>query len=96
MERFDLQLTELLAKAEEQGYLTYDQVNAYLPDETTGTEAVDRLLSALDRHGIEVMDDPKSPFALPALDDDDAAHEGRGSRSAGWRHRAPAAHRHRC
>ena len=76
MERFDLQLTELLAKAEEQGYLTYDQVNAYLPDETTGTEAVDRLLSALDRHGIEVMDDPKSPFALPALDDDDAAHEG--------------------
>jgi RNA polymerase primary sigma factor len=75
MERFDESLKDLLGKAQEQGCLTYDQVNAYLPDETTGTEAIDRLLVALERHGIEVVEDPHSPMAIPPLDDDDACRE---------------------
>jgi RNA polymerase primary sigma factor len=75
MERFDQHLHDLVAKAQEQGYLTYDQLNAYLPDETTGTEAVDRLLVALERHGINVIDDPESPLRIPVLDEDDLGRD---------------------
>jgi len=54
------ELLNLLAIAKEQGYLTYDQVGGYLPDETYGTERVDRILSALDAMGIEIVDDTPS------------------------------------
>ncbi|MCO6044592.1 sigma-70 family RNA polymerase sigma factor [Aeoliella sp. ICT_H6.2] len=51
-------LRALLAIAKEQRFLTYEQVSSYLPDETYGTEPVDRLLEALDSMGIEIVDDP--------------------------------------
>jgi RNA polymerase primary sigma factor len=54
----DQDLRVLLAIAKEQGFLTYEQVGSYLPDETYGTEPVDRLLTALDSMGIEIVDDP--------------------------------------
>ncbi|QDU57070.1 sigma-70 family RNA polymerase sigma factor [Aeoliella mucimassa] len=54
----DQDLQALLGVAKEQGFLTYEQVGTYLPDETYGTEPVDQLLSALDSMGIEIVDDP--------------------------------------
>lgn len=54
----DQDLQTLLAVAKEQGFLTYDQVGGYLPDETQGAEPVERLLSALDSMGVEIVDDP--------------------------------------
>ena len=57
----DQDLQALLVIAKQQGYLTYDQVGSYLPDETYGTEPVDQLLSALDSMGIEIVDKPSVP-----------------------------------
>jgi RNA polymerase primary sigma factor len=51
-------LNELVAKGKTQGYLTYDQVNAYLPDEAVNPEKLDNLLMALDEACIELLTDP--------------------------------------
>src|ERR1700733_10407911 len=51
-------LNQLVAKGKTQGYLTYDQANAYLPDEAVNPEKLDNLLMALDEAGIELLTDP--------------------------------------
>ena len=38
MEHFDTDLQGLVAKGKAQGYLTYDEVNQYLPDEAVTPE----------------------------------------------------------
>jgi len=60
-------LDELVSKGKTQGYLTYDQVNAYLPDEAVNPEKLDSLLIALDELGIELVSDhPAVEGAEPA------------------------------
>ena len=53
----DLDLQELVATGKAQGYLTYDQVNDYLPDEAVTPEKLDNLLIALEELGIELVTD---------------------------------------
>jgi len=48
----------LIATGKTQGYLTYDDVNAYLPDEDVSPEKLDHLLIALEERGIELVDKP--------------------------------------
>ena len=55
-------LRELVATGRTQGFLTYDQVNEYLPDEALSTQKLDNLLVALEEQGIELISDmPKAP-----------------------------------
>jgi RNA polymerase primary sigma factor len=54
----DLDLHALVAKGKEQGYLTYDEVNHYLPDEDINPEKLDNLIIALDEQGIELVEEP--------------------------------------
>ena len=58
MDHCDLDLQELVATGKAQGYLTYDQVNDYLPDEAVTPEKLDNLLIALEELGIELVTDP--------------------------------------
>jgi len=58
--RVDQELRSLLAQGKSQGYLTYEQVSAYLPDEASGTDRIDTLLAALDGLGIELLDGPNA------------------------------------
>jgi RNA polymerase primary sigma factor len=58
-------LNALVAKGKTQGYLTYDQVNAYLPDEAVNPEKLDNLLMALDEAGIELLTDPPADVVQP-------------------------------
>ncbi len=58
MHHSDKDLKELIAQGKTQGYLTYDEVNAYLPDEAVNPEKLDNLLMALDEAGIELLTDP--------------------------------------
>ena len=44
----DSDLRALIAQAKAQGFLTYDQVNEYLPNEAVTPEKLDNLLYALD------------------------------------------------
>ncbi len=61
MDHLDNDLDELVAKGKSQGYLTYDQVNDYLPDEAVNPDKLDSLLIALDELGIELVNEPPEP-----------------------------------
>ena len=49
---------DLISLAKKQTYLTYEQVNQYLPNEATNPDKLDNLLAALDAEGIELVDTP--------------------------------------
>ncbi|QDS98580.1 sigma-70 family RNA polymerase sigma factor [Adhaeretor mobilis] len=56
------QLQSLGNLAKEQGYLTYDQTNEFLPDEVNDARHMNLLLDLLDGQNIKVVDDPNSPM----------------------------------
>ena len=41
------ELTAIIKKGKSQGYLTYEDVTSYLPDEAVGAEKLDRLIARL-------------------------------------------------
>jgi len=53
-------LHDLVTRGKSQGYLTYDDVNDYLPDDDVSPDRLDNLLMALDEQGIELVDSPPS------------------------------------
>ena len=55
MDLFDKDLQELVARGKSQGYLTYDEVNSYLPDEEVNPDKLDNLLIALEEEGIDLV-----------------------------------------
>lgn len=78
MEVMDCKLRELISTGRDQGYLTYEQVGQYLPDEDNSSEKLDNLLVELDKKGIELRDkapegaaaQPQTPETLPAIAED--------------------------
>ena len=61
MDLADKDLQELVATGKSQGYLTYDQVNEYLPDEAVNPDKLDNLLMALEDQGIELVNEAPEP-----------------------------------
>jgi len=53
-------LKALLESGKEKGYLTYSQVNDYLPDDAVNPEKLDQLLLVLEEHGIELIDETEA------------------------------------
>jgi RNA polymerase primary sigma factor len=62
---FDNDLKVLVAKGKSQGYLTYDEVNEFLPDEDVTPDRLDNLLITLDEIGISLVDTAPSPESRP-------------------------------
>ena len=60
----DLKLDEglrvLIESGKEKGYLTYTQVNDYLPDDAVNPEKLDQLLMLLEEQGIELIDESEA------------------------------------
>jgi RNA polymerase primary sigma factor len=52
---FDKQLTTLIRRGAARGHLTYDEINAYLPDEADNPEKLDLLIAALEARKIELV-----------------------------------------
>lgn len=50
-------LKELISKGKSQGFLTYDEVNDYLPDDDVSADKLDNLLIALDEQGVELVEE---------------------------------------
>ena len=61
MHRLDESLSELIATGTAQGYLTFSQVNDYLPDEAVNPEKLDNLLMSLEELGLDVVPDKAVP-----------------------------------
>ena len=53
----------LIAAGRARGYLTFDEVNSYLPDEAVDPAKIDALLVALEEQGIELLDSPPADEA---------------------------------
>src|SRR5438034_5821481 len=53
-------LKTLLDSGREKGYLTYSQVNEYLPDDAVNPEKLDQLLMLLEEQGIELIDESEA------------------------------------
>ncbi|HEY1599740.1 MAG TPA: RNA polymerase sigma factor RpoD [Pirellulales bacterium] len=78
MDHSDIDLEELVALGKAQGYLTYDQVNEYLPDEAVNPDKLDSLLVALDDLGISLCNEaPDLDVAEPVGESSDnvSTHE---------------------
>src|SRR3954452_12759232 len=60
MNHMEKDLQTLVCRGKNQGYLTYDDVNGYLPDQDVNPEKLDNLLVALEDIGIELVD--KAPI----------------------------------
>lgn len=55
------ELSVLIARGKSQGYLTYDEVNQYLPDEASDSVRLNRLLVELEQHGIRLQEHDTPP-----------------------------------
>jgi RNA polymerase primary sigma factor len=58
--KLDEGLKALLEQGKDKGYLTYSQVNDYLPDDAVNPEKLDQLLLVLEEHGIELIDESEA------------------------------------
>ena len=58
--KMDEGLKALLEQGKGKGYLTYSQVNDYLPDDAVNPEKLDQLLLVLEEHGIELIDESEA------------------------------------
>jgi RNA polymerase primary sigma factor len=55
--KLDEGLKALIESGKEKGFLTYSQVNDFLPDEAVNPEKLDQLLMVLEEQGIELIDE---------------------------------------
>src|ERR1700689_3749098 len=53
-------LKALLDQGKEKGYLTFTQVNDYLPDDAVNPEKLDQLILMLEEQGIELIDESEA------------------------------------
>ena len=60
----DTDLQALVTLGKKQGFLTYEEVNAYLPDEDVSPEKLDNLLVAIESYGIDLVDSAPQPSKL--------------------------------
>ncbi|TWU46232.1 RNA polymerase sigma factor SigA [Rubripirellula tenax] len=56
MQLMDQHLSSLITRGLQEGFLTYAEVNAYLPDEDVNPEKLESLLLAIEHHGIELVE----------------------------------------
>jgi len=66
MEKLDEGLKTLLELGKRRGFLTFDQVNDFLPDEASSPEKIQGLLESLDEMGIELINEDEAEARLVA------------------------------
>jgi len=58
--KLDEGLKTLIESGKEKGYLTFTQVNEFLPDDAVNPEKIDQLLLVLEEQGIELIDESEA------------------------------------
>src|SRR5260370_34435347 len=83
MDKLDEGLKTLLDLGKRRGFLTFDQVNDYLPDEASSPEKIHSLLESLDELGIELINEDEAEARLLAAGDVDDEPEELADEPAG-------------
>jgi RNA polymerase primary sigma factor len=73
MDNMNQAVKNLIKKGKERGYLTYDEVNAALPQEEMSSEQIEDVLSSLNELGVNVVDSEDSVEEAPAEEEKDEA-----------------------
>ena len=73
MYQVDAALKSVVDGAMKRGFVSYHQVNAYLPDEGGDPGLADRLILTMEELGLDLADDPQAP-KLPDADDPASSH----------------------
>ena len=89
-------LKALLESGKEKGYLTYSQVNDYLPDDAVNPEKLDQLLLILEEQGIELIDESEAEEREAGPGRARTTKSAASSTSASWTKRTAAASTTRC
>jgi len=81
VDHFDKEMQDLVAKGKSQGYLTYDEVIRYLPDEAVDPDKLDNLLILMDELGIELLNEAPEPEFFEASEEpsEEAGQEMEGT-----------------
>tara|TARA_R110002124_G_scaffold71411_1_gene191393 strand:- start:238 stop:2004 length:1767 start_codon:yes stop_codon:yes gene_type:complete len=66
--RFDANLNLLFQEAEKQGFLTFQQVHTFLPDEGGDPSLIEYIVVGLEERGLDLIDDPNAD-----IDDEEVA-----------------------
>ncbi len=61
MHRIESGLTKLIEQAHKRGFLTFQAVDEYLPDEAGDPQLVDLIVLALEETGLPIQEDPDAP-----------------------------------
>src|SRR5579872_3731757 len=78
MSKASTEMKALIEQGKKKGYLTYEEINNCLPDDSVSPEKLDQLLMTLDEQGIEIVDKPdgeEEEKAAPPDIIDDHAHD---------------------
>ena len=71
MDKMDEGLKTLLDQGKRRGFLTFDQVNDFLPDEASSPDKIHGLLESLDELGIELINEDEAETRLAASGESD-------------------------
>ncbi len=64
MHRVDPGLGALIAHARKRGFLTYQEVDEYLPDEGGEARMMDHIIYALEDFDVPLINDPEAPATI--------------------------------
>ena len=59
-------LKDLITRGSKQGYLTYDEINAVIPEDMLSTEQIEETLMLFDDHDIEIIDEKSLKKSIQA------------------------------
>jgi RNA polymerase primary sigma factor len=83
MDGMNAAVKKMLAKAKERGYVTYDELNAVLPQEQMSSEQIEDTLALLNEMGINVVENEEAEEGEPAADNDDSGSDDEEGRVTG-------------
>src|SRR3954462_10080543 len=76
--KLDDSLKALIDSGKRKGYLTFTQVNEYLPDDAANSDRLDQLLQILEEQGIELIEESEVEDREAAGPQADVGDEERG------------------
>jgi RNA polymerase primary sigma factor len=80
----DAEVKKLIARAKKRGYITYDELNAALPQDQMSSEQIEDIMSAISEMGVNIVEKDDD-----ADEEDESAEKRRSIRSVFLLHPSP-------